>query len=99
MSEYIDREAAKLNTMSLIIYCNEEPGDMWISGIYDALVSLREVPAANVRPVVRGEWIQNADGNCVCSVCNLGLSNCAASIFFKYCPFCGADMRKENENA
>lgn len=31
--------------------------DQWIGGIFDALVSLREIPAADVEPVRHGYWV------------------------------------------
>ena len=61
------------------------------------------VPAADVRPVVRGKWIRRSDDSCVatCSVC--GKENhyafCIMSLAEQslvqqdmFCPFCGADM-------
>ena len=64
MAEYIDRESAKRNILSLTVYDNEHEikdavksaryrEDQWIGGIYDALVSLNEVYAADVVEVVR----------------------------------------------
>ena len=46
------------------------------------------VPAADVRPVVRGHWI---DGTC--SNCGF-FTDVVMSRFFSYCPNCGADMRE-----
>lgn len=54
-----------------------------------------DVPAADVRPVVRGEWKKMPDGACVCSVCQLGLESFTQAIFYNFCPNCGADMRGE----
>lgn len=64
MAEYIDRESAKRNILSLTVYDSEQEikdavksarykEDQWIGGIYDALVSLNEVYAADVIKVVR----------------------------------------------
>lgn len=53
------------------------------------------VPAANVRPVVRGKWIWDGyvyDVPWQCSNC--GVSHDADSNF---CPNCGADMRDEQD--
>ena len=50
--------------------------------------SLKDIPPADVRPVVRGEWI--GDGDCI--IC----SNCKTAYTFmgsNFCPNCGADMR------
>lgn len=63
-----------------------------------------EIPAADVRPVVRGRWIKQnddpLDGNFYCSACHSGIDIATGSetpidreMFF--CPNCGADMREE----
>lgn len=58
-------------------------------------------PTADVRENVKGEWIRR-DSRYVgwisfdCSVCGETLElDKATSDDFKYCPFCGADMRGE----
>ena len=53
-------------------------------------------PAADVRPVVRGRWVEKPymlGTTNVCSVCgeNYGMPHRK----FKFCPNCGADMREE----
>lgn len=47
---------------------------------------------ADVRPVVRGEWLEPDDdyGYIVCSACEERSPNYERSNF---CPYCGADMR------
>lgn len=48
-------------------------------------------PAADVAEVKRGEWVtkETALGTCcICSVCG----SCP-TMEYKYCPYCGADMR------
>ena len=51
--------------------------------------AIESIPAADVRPVVRGHWIDGA-----CSNCGL-FTDIVMSRFFSYCPNCGADMRDE----
>lgn len=54
---------------------------------------LKSIPAADVRPVVRGKWKAHGDcGVTECSVCGWSIEEC---IEFHYCPNCGADMREE----
>ena len=58
------------------------------------------IPAADVRPVVRGKWIiDRAFGNDVMSNEQMVIcSACHKGIFWgkqKYCPNCGAEMEKE----
>lgn len=66
--------------------------------IYDAMNDVEDFPAADVRPVVRGQW--EVDGYHIrCSIC--GEYMCikdreGAEIPRKYCPNCGADMREVN---
>ena len=108
--EYIEREAALAfqNEVEPILCRNVVTHDI-MSATKDAdmVKYLQSIPAANVRPVVRGEWIgypeclkyPNAytDDHIVCSVCEECFSildNCAER--FDFCPHCGADMREES---
>ena len=72
----------------------------WVSaGIIDACDwvkrRIKELPSADVRPVVRGRWV---DGKCD----NCGEHApywCLATTFHEsnFCPNCGADMREVQE--
>lgn len=60
-------------------------------------------PTADVRENIKGEWIRR-DSRYVgwisfnCSVCGETLElDRETSSDFKYCPFCGADMRGEQD--
>ena len=58
--------------------------------IFEMLSNL--IPAADVRPVVRGKWKAHGDcGVTECSVCGWSIEEC---IEFHFCPNCGADMRE-----
>lgn len=83
MTEYIDREA--LHTAFDEFYFTQKK-------------SLREtinyVPAADVKPVVRGKWISRGKrGSHVCSICGDEWVFNPDHGGFCYCPTCGADMR------
>lgn len=83
MTEYIDREA--LHTAFDEFYFTQKK-------------SLREtinyVPAADVKPVVKGRWISRGKrGSHVCSVCGDEWVFNPDHGGFCYCPTCGADMR------
>lgn len=55
------------------------------------------VPAADVRPVVRGKWRQTKDEFGIynkCSACGKEYY-CGPIAPFYFCPNCGADMREE----
>lgn len=93
MTDYISREAA-LNAIKFA-----ELGEEY------AVVEL--LPAADVRPVVRGEWVETIEQNgwedvrcATCSACGdsyvldeWGIDDLKG--LFNFCPNCGADMRKE----
>ena len=91
MSDYISREAAleALCADCCAKECNKELCQDWHN--------LSVVPAADVRPVVRGMWKLNKDGSGVCSVCGRTQLNCwDLDNWDNYCHHCGADMRGES---
>lgn len=81
MAEYIEREAAE-----------DAVGEAYLKGL-NPLWELRDVPAADVVPVVHGWW--NADETC--SLCGEksteGLDATKWNYWLpNYCPNCGAKM-------
>lgn len=97
MTEYIRREDV-LEILHKVRYeCVYNRQNVMYDGKVDAYKALvarfKETPAADVRPVVRGQWVQvmgKYDWMVKCSRCNgvpLETSN--------FCPNCGADMREE----
>ena len=104
MAEYIDREALLKrrhgckNDCSTCDFFLEE--DSWCSGEVYVLDILR-IPAADVAPVVHGEWVDEgfyADGSAKHA---FHCSNCGHHIIewkddtSNYCPNCGARMDGE----
>lgn len=90
MAEYIEREAvieAIRNRESADKFCVNE-------GLIIAMNALDDIPAADVRPVVRGEWRERRFSEDVygaeCSVCHT-----TWDYRTNFCPNCGADMRAE----
>ena len=86
--EYISREAAKKfiqsyrHSTDVAFHMEEHIG---------------EIPAADVRPVVRGTWIEDGyyEEPCVCSNCgNPCMQIDDEKPRWNYCPNCGADMRE-----
>lgn len=73
MSEYITRERA-LEILNDIGGCGAEPGSYtagWDEAINAAYEAIQDEPAADVAPVVHGEWL-NIDGDytfAACSIC------------------------------
>lgn len=93
--DYISREAAISEILS-------EPTDAHYPSWYAE--KLKQIPVADVRPVVRGTW-EIADSyagpgliNLRCSVCGAfggtWKDNTIPSMLPKFCHECGADMRK-----
>lgn len=83
MPEYIDKDDAYLDV------CEHWDGDM-LPGDFDDII--RAVPAADVAPVVHGEWLNGKTflENAVCSNCNTTYE--AYYSKYQYCPNCGAKM-------
>ena len=98
MSRYIDADIAK---EKLKEYCvdNDSSIQYWydLMGIDDCIDY--NVPTADVRENVRGEWIKVKDDACShyeCSICKarpLYDEFCSLPELSDFCPNCGADMR------
>lgn len=90
MSDYISREAA--------IHAITEAYDEVLS-VADAIECLDRIPAADVRTVVRGKWVETAistnDG--LSHLFGFKCSNCGGFCMGEsnFCPNCGAEMRPE----
>ena len=80
--------------------CEEE--SMYVGSI-NALTAmedgLSDIPAADVRPVVRGNWepVKTIGGSefIKCSECGYKEYDHVKYTHFNFCPHCGADMRGE----
>lgn len=88
MSDYIEREAA----LKSVNRNYPNPNAM--------CAALVTIPAADVRPVVRGRWIEHGEPNergdyepwyWKCSICGA----IAGHGEYNYCPNCGCAMEKE----
>lgn len=103
MTDYISREAALAfqDELAVLLCKDVVTGDV-MSATKDAdLVKyLLSIPAADVRPVVRGKWKNNH-----CSACGMmpmgeEIWECCDFTppkfewFMNFCPNCGADMRE-----
>jgi rubrerythrin len=82
----------------------------WISGLKTVL---KRIPAADVRPVVRGEWEETAiipDAYDICGVITwaskIRCKKCGFTTYaieggfsqYNFCPSCGADNREVTAN-
>lgn len=101
--EYIRREAATAYTplpKHLREYQTGNLDDAFEYGYDYAKDQLEAIPAADVRPVVRGEWrFKEGDGETcsdgwVCSACSCGFHTHVPYFEdFNFCPNCGAVMK------
>ena len=90
--EYIERGA-------LLLALGEKRAVLNGLSEYGYLQVIREVPAADVEPVVRGEWKEfDADMNAYsCSVCNepqMFIEGNPEQNEYSFCPYCGAHMER-----
>ena len=92
MAEYIDRYAIMQKFADRVKQSNNS--DFVSVPTWNEAVQIVEAfHAADVRPVVHGKWERKRDkcGSFVsCSVCHT-----SGWYQFAFCPYCGADMRKE----
>lgn len=106
MAEYIEKEA-----LVRILRAKAEMGRSSGYGVcFDNAAKMIELlPAADVAPVKRGEWVWNPNGmdwglgawecsECACRNNNLAMNSKMNPLVFsgsKYCPNCGAKMDLE----
>ena len=82
MAEYIKREDV-IETLT----------DIFKLQVETAKAIIESIPAADVRPVVRGKWITVMYHLYECSECgHMGYSD------MNYCPWCGAKMDEVEED-
>ena len=104
MTEYIGREEAMFRLSKWL----EKASDTNNRGLYNfgeiaayqtSIVEINSIPAADVKPVVRGEWVHFDGGfsdHYYCTACHKDI---VLTGNWRFCPNCGADMRKEADDA
>lgn len=101
MPKYIDADALLAEAKRL---SGPMTGDGWSNwGVY-ALIGRQ--PVADVVPMRRGHWVKMTGmmppefaGHYGCSECGWCGKNFLKETDFDFCPGCGADMRKEADDA
>ena len=105
--EYISREAAIEALKGLPTwwgdgggwYGHAQPPMVALLDPLDAVNAIDNIPAADVREVVRGKWIWDDEGY-HCSECFYHAYGEAGEILsgnWQYCPNCGASMEVEHD--
>ena len=103
MTEYIDKAVALSMhepPKSNRYYQTDNLDDAYGQGWDDALCSIEHIPAADVAPVVHGEWLLRHEGYghyWECSSCHK--NPCIyVTKDTRYCPNCGAKMDEEDKD-
>ena len=88
--EYIERGAALKESFEVL--CEDGGYRMMV-----AEEDINAIPAADVEPVVRGEWVKKPLGIYYCSVCDefVGSRGDEEYCEYDFCPHCGAVMTDE----
>lgn len=97
MSDYISREEAIMAVTRAKLPDTTPDGVPIANGkrsVTDCVRRIKDIPAADVRPVVRARWIDtdNYYQRWKCSACGCHTRDAAPG----FCPNCGADMREES---
>ena len=95
MDDYISREAALETIKSLypsmpLVKLNADKWHEKNKAYMDCETAIEDLPAADVRPVVRGKWIKNG-WSINCSECGFDMPYTIRN----FCPNCGAKMDLE----
>lgn len=107
-NDYISREAAiYVHKLQCAGCANQQDQDYSeyckVCTIYNEIKCTEALPAADVRPVVRGQYIGDYDGYAdgapvydiwSCSVCGCVFEDWDEKPTYNFCPNCGADMRE-----
>lgn len=99
MPRYIDADALKDN-IAVLFERNEKLIDEWLANCVDDVID--EQPSADVVERKTGKWVYSSFGGYHCSECGKQAPFwCFASTqqLSDFCPNCGADMRKETDDA
>ena len=103
MTEYIEREKAMFQIdVADFVRDNDFQGGATLLFYDDVVDRLSDIPAADVRPLVRGKWkprdLTWGRSYYYCSACEetVGMPTAMGIPMFRYCPNCGADMREES---
>lgn len=111
MADYIDREEAKGKMAALVPFVIDESNSQFVEGLTVAYETICALPAADVKPVVHGEWVylgreevfdisgvRTWGARYQCRSCGFEPIFIEDHGIYDFCPNCGADMRgNDNE--
>ena len=99
MADYIDREELIVKFQQLAdIEWNKETGTSWANAFFEAVDIIDDMPSADVRENVHGEWVKAPAEDwctfdtCKCSECGVVEYFNKGWKWFNFCPNCGARM-------
>jgi hypothetical protein len=101
MDDCINRQAAidALTERNLVVHMDSVNDGLVASCHRSAQRIIANIPAADVRSVVRGKWEHDWETGCsVCSACGDGYlwEDFKGVADWNFCPNCGAGMREES---
>lgn len=102
MGDYIERMAALNVNFKIPTRFSESKLTTARKAVQEYANEIAKIPAADVRPVVRGTWVKVRlhDGgvwkSISCSNCKYEPWFSSAEPLYNFCPNCGADMREES---
>lgn len=90
--EYIEREVA-LEATTYNPLVEPDPTDIIYLTLVTAQKNIRKIPAADVAPMVHGEWCWEGKFK-ACSRCGsyVEWNETLGANFWNFCPYCGAKM-------
>ena len=91
-NDYIEREAAEDVIADII----NNPIEDGFRDSIEILSRIHMLPTSDVRPVVRGRWVDNGIPESILSGCSVCGYTCGSSSM-NFCPNCGADMREVDD--
>ena len=94
MAEYIERGALMQFPIRRDHYDRKNGNEHFINGIESVLEYAKNLPAADVAPVVRGRWEHLGGDEWCCSACGVVITTEGSweKPTKKYCEDCGAKM-------
>lgn len=95
MAEYIEFEATKQAIDRIRSVYHRARNFNAVSVIDNVFGEIKEIPAADVAPVVHGRWVYGEFDFPHCSECGTDVE---PNMISPYCPNCGAKMDEEEHN-